>query len=77
MDKEKGYVLEQKLFNIFISDIDSGIECSLIKFVNDSKLHGVVNTPEGQDAIQRDLVQFHLCLGFPDPAPTQHSNCPL
>lgn len=52
MDKEKGYVLEQKLFNIFISDIDSGIECALIKFVNDSKLHGVVNTPEGQDAIQ-------------------------
>ena len=37
-------------FNIFISDIDSGIECTLSKF-----LSGAVLMAEGKDAIQRNL----------------------
>jgi len=59
----QGSVLGLALFNVFVSHMDSEIECTLCKSADDMKLcgtddmklRGTVNVLEGRSAIQRDL----------------------
>ena len=53
----QGSVLGLALFNIFVGDMDSWTECSLSKFVDDTKLCGVVSMLEGRDACQMERLE--------------------
>ncbi|GAB0199296.1 triadin [Grus japonensis] len=51
----QGSVLGLALFNIFVDDMDSWIECTLSRFASNTKLCGVVDMLEGRDSIQNNL----------------------
>ncbi|XP_064303184.1 uncharacterized protein LOC135312575 [Phalacrocorax carbo] len=47
-------------FNIFISSLDAGVECTPRKFADDSKLGGDVDTLKEQEVLQRDWVDWSI-----------------
>ena len=59
----QGSVLSPVLFNIFISGRDEGIESSLSKFADDTKLGRVADTPQGCTTIQENLDRWRAGQG--------------
>ncbi|PKU48186.1 rna-directed dna polymerase from mobile element jockey-like [Limosa lapponica baueri] len=56
-------ILRPVLLNIFINDIESGIEYTLSKFSDNTKLSGTVDMAEGQDKLEKwahvNLMRFN------------------
>lgn len=51
----QGSILGPMLFNIFISNLDDGIKCTLMKCADDIKLSGEADTLEERCTLQEDL----------------------
>ncbi|GAB0182933.1 mitochondrial enolase superfamily member 1 [Grus japonensis] len=50
----QGSILGPALFNIFVGDMDNGIECTLSSFADSAKLCGAIAMLEGRDVVPKD-----------------------
>ncbi|GAB0181354.1 mitochondrial enolase superfamily member 1 [Grus japonensis] len=81
----QGSILGPALFNIFVNDMDSEVECSLSKLASDTKLRSAVDTLEGKDAIQSSpeekdlgvLIDKKLNMSWQCALAAQKVNCVL
>ena len=54
------FILGLVIFIMFMSEIDSGMVCTLKKYDDDTKLRGATDTTEGTDVIQRDRNRLEM-----------------
>jgi len=57
----QGLVLGPALFNKFVGNMDSRIECTLNKSANNTKMCGAVDMLEGRDATPSDFGRLESC----------------
>jgi len=50
-----GSILAPVLFNVFVNDLDTGVECRLSTFTDNTKLGGTIDSLDGREVLQRDL----------------------
>ncbi|TRZ13891.1 hypothetical protein HGM15179_013216 [Zosterops borbonicus] len=64
----QGPLLGPVLFSVFINDINKEIKCTLSKFPDDTMTSGAAETPEGRDAIHRnvDKIKKYAILFYSD-----------
>ncbi|RMC13024.1 hypothetical protein DUI87_10554 [Hirundo rustica rustica] len=58
-----GSILGPGLFNVFINNLDAGLEGILSQFANNTKLEGDVESLEGREALQGDKLNFNKGKG--------------
>ena len=54
----QGSVLGPVLFLIFINDLDSNLLSSVLKFADDTKVFGRVNSDKDKEVLQQDLLFY-------------------
>jgi len=54
----QGSILGPLLFSIYINDLEENVSNNMLKFADDSKLWGRVNSPEEVTSMQEDLIKL-------------------